>query len=151
MVGMKWNGAGELVDNPNAEWAISETTRASINELIQQALDEGMSPQDLADAIMSATDFSDWRAELIARTELAKSQSEGALAGWRASGVVSGKAWIVSSSHDSDDDCDGNVDDGVIDLDELFSSGDDSPPAHGNCQCDCVAEVMSGEDEESAA
>jgi hypothetical protein len=149
MVGMKWNDAGELVDNPDAEWAISETTRASINELIQQALDEGMSPHELADAITSATDFSAFRAEMVARTELAKAQTSGALAGWKESGLVSGKSWLLGSEN-VDDECTDNADEGVIDIDETFSSGDDAPPAHPNCACDCVAELMSAEEEEVA-
>ena len=33
------------------------------------------------------------------------------------------------------DDCEANEAAGLIDLDEAFPSGDDSPPAHPNCRC----------------
>jgi hypothetical protein len=32
--------------------------------------------------------------------------------------------------------CEDNADDGIIDFDETFNSGDDFPPFHPNCECD---------------
>src|SRR5205807_1478652 len=39
MVGMKWVD-GELVENPRAEWAISETTRDDLRRIIKQAFED---------------------------------------------------------------------------------------------------------------
>jgi hypothetical protein len=140
MVGMKWKG-DELVPNPNAKFAITETTRDDLRSLVDRAFEEGLTPKELQQRIEDLGAFSESRAEMIARTELAKAQSEGSLLGWKESGVVSGKRWLLSNEHGPADECDDNADVGVIDIDESFPSGDDTAPAHPHCYCDVVAEI----------
>ncbi len=150
MVGMKWVD-GELVTNPNAEWVITETTRTEIRALVQKAFEEGMAPRDLSIAIRDDVMFSRQRADMIARTELAKSQVKGALNSWKESGRVSGKYWILGSEHDVDDVCDMNVAAGTIPLGDDFPSGDPGAPAHPNCACDIIAVLKSAVETEAAA
>lgn len=137
MVGKKWVD-GELVDNPNAEWSIGETTRDNLRSLIEGAVVDGDSTTELMDAILTMGDFDEARAEMIARTELAFAHVQGNLEGWRASGVVEKKQWIVGEG--CCDEC-AVLDQEIVDLDETFSSGDEGPPAHPNCRCDVVAYV----------
>jgi hypothetical protein len=61
---------------------------------------------------------------------------------YKESGIVEGKEWILGSEHDDDDECDDNVNDGVIPLDEAFSSGDMEPLAHPKCVCDVMPVLM---------
>lgn len=134
MVGRKWID-GELVDNPNARWAITDSTRDSLKDLVTRAYSDGMSPAQLKTAIIEDHAFSPARAKLIAKTETAKASVQGSLNGWKRSGVVQGKESITSGDHDSDDECDEAEDAGVIDLDDDFPSGDDGPPFHPGCNC----------------
>lgn len=134
LVGMKYVD-GELVTNPRADWAINESTRDGLRDLISRAFDEGLSPTQLSDAIQESYLFSSARADAISRTELAMAHSAGELEAMRASGVVSGKEWLLGDNHEIEDDCDDNDGAGVIGLDEEFPSGDDGPPAHVNCAC----------------
>jgi 2'-5' RNA ligase len=133
MVGKKWVD-GELVDNPNAVWAITETTRDVLRTLIDDAFGQGQTPAELATSIENTGIFGAARADMIASTEMSKATIQGALSTAREVGVV-GKDWQTSGDHDLDDECDGNEDDGVIALEDNFSSGDDGPPAHPNCNC----------------
>jgi hypothetical protein len=144
MVGMKWVD-GELVPNPDAKWRITDETRDGINSLLTKAIEDGWSVDRFADELDGAYAFSGNRADVIARTETRLADSKGQLAGWKQSGVVAQKVWLVSNDGCCDD-CQGNADDGPIDIDDDFSSGDDSPPGHPNCQC-VVAPIVS-EDEE---
>lgn len=141
LVGRKFV-AGHLVDNPNAEWQITEATRDGLRALIERAYSEGLSPAALKKEIQANYQFSDARAKLIAKTETAKASIQGSLTGWKRSGVVEGKSSLISGDHDLDDECDENEADGVIPLDAEFSSGDDGPPYHPGCNCALVAELI---------
>lgn len=123
---------GELVTD------ISSTTRDEIRSLTVDAVEEGLSPGEFANSIEDSLAFSDARAEMIARTELAFAQVGGNMEGYRASKVVEQKQWLAS-----DGACDICVDlDGeVIDLDDSFDADGedvDAPPAHPNCRCDVL-------------
>lgn len=146
LVGKKWVD-GELVDNPNAEWAITESTRDGLRTLIESAYSDGMTPANLAKEIQQSYLFSSDRAKLVARTETARASIQGSLAGWKRSGVVEGKSSILSDDHDLDDECDENEDAGVIAIDDDFPSGDDGPPYHPGCNCALVAELVDEGDE----
>jgi len=143
LVGMKYVD-GELVANPRAEWAINESTRDGLQELISKAFDEGMTPTELGDAIQDDYLFSSARADMIARTELAYAHTQGELEAMKDSGVVSGKSLLLSDQHGEEDECDEAEAEGVVDLDD----GDVDPPLHPNCECTLVYEVA--EEEEAA-
>lgn len=134
MVGMKFVN-GELVENPDAAWAITDTTRDELRQLISKAFSEGMTPADLETAIEDSFQFSSARAEMIARTEMSKAHIQGALDAAKASGLVTHKFSMLSGNHDLDDECDDNADEGEIELEKDFPSGDDGPPFHPNCVC----------------
>lgn len=123
--------AGELVTQ------VDETTRQAVADLTAQALREGWSNDDLADALDSAEVFGPDRAERIARTETAFADVAGNLEGYRASGVVAAKRWIVADAGE----CDlcAELDGEEVGLDEDFpGDGGDGPPLHPNCRCDVL-------------
>lgn len=137
LVGKRVLDSGEVIDNPNIAYSITDTTRDNLRGIITRGLEEGMSVDQLADAIEESTAFSEQRAETIARTELADSHTQGNLAGWEESTVVAGKESILGSEHGPDDvdECDDNANAGVIALDDVFPSGHTGPPYHPNCIC----------------
>jgi hypothetical protein len=132
MVGRKWV-AGELIDNPNARWAIDEATRSILSTLIDNAIADGSTVSELANAITDSVAFSDDRATVIARTEVRYADSQGALASYAQCEAIVGKSW--SPDAEACVICQDNADASPIKLDEDFPSGDDAPPAHPNCEC----------------
>lgn len=139
LVGMRVLPDGTLVPSLNPDTAITEATRDLVRDTVTQAFTDGWSRDTLAERLQDAYAFSDQRADLIARTEISNAQIQGSLTGWRASGVVTQKQWILGSEHDRDDECDAAAGDGPVPLEATFSSGDDAPPAHPNCTCDLIA------------
>jgi HK97 family phage portal protein len=93
---------------------ISETTRNQVGDIIRRGIDQGWSVPDMQRALQEtfqqwidgsgdpdvqrwAMDrISDYRAELIARTETTKAVNWGAMQVYRESGMVSGKEWLAT-------------------------------------------------------
>lgn len=139
---------------------IDESTRDEIRDIISAGLESNIGMDAIADQLQDAYAFSEERADLIARTEIAMANQNGVLEGMRAArnaGVRLKKVWLPDA--EACDDCQDNGDDGAIDIDEAFSTGDDAPPAHPNCRCDMASEVEedsegeadAGDDEEDTA
>lgn len=132
MVGMKWVD-GKLVENPDAKWAISETTREDIKDLVEQAF-QGETPlTDLVEQIKESATFSEARAEMIARTEVSRAQVLGNVEAWKQTGLVKKVKWQTSLLEPCDI-CEENEDQEVT-LGKPFHTGDEYPPAHPNCRC----------------
>ena len=135
LVGMKWVD-GELVENPNAAWAITESTREFVRGDVARAIEEGMSNDDLAELLESNYAFSAERAEMIARTETAFADVAGNMAAYRESNLVESKEWLVGAGC-----CElcQELDGMIIPLDENFpNDGGDGPPLHPMCRCNVV-------------
>lgn len=133
LVGKRWTPEGELIDNPDAKWAIDESTRTMLRGTIEEALADNVSVDDLSDRIRASYAFSEKRASLIAETEVARANVQGALEGAREArdaGVVLQKVWLLGQ--EPCDICLDNAEQGPIELDDDFQSGDDGPPAHPN-------------------
>jgi SPP1 gp7 family putative phage head morphogenesis protein len=134
MVGMR-RVDGELVQNPDAKWRIDEGTRDMLRSTTERALNEGWSSQEMAAEIEASYPFSESRAEMIARTEIAKADIAGTMEGYRASGIVAGKTWLTAQDDMVSDECRECGEAGIIGLDDNFPSGEDAPPNHPNCRC----------------
>lgn len=135
MVGMKRNAAGDLVPNPKAKWRIDESTREMVRSTVETALTEGQSADELKAALLDGHAFSPERAEMIARTEMAKADMAGTMVGYRTSGLVMGKKWSTSQDDLVSQECVACEAAGAIGLDDTFPSGEDAPPNHPNCRC----------------
>lgn len=138
MIGMKWVN-GELVANPNAKWAISDTTRTQIRELIEDAFAKETPIAELVEEIQEAGAFSLQRAKMIAKTEVTRAQARGNLDSWKQTGVVRTAKWVTSSIHRCCDECDDNAAVGPIPIGDRFPSGATEPGAHPNCNCMLIA------------
>lgn len=131
MVGMKYDEDGALVENPDAKWAISDTTRDDLRDLIEQAFKQEAPIADLAQSIMEAGTFSAARAKMIADTEVQWAQARSSVETWQHSGLVIKTDWQVS-----------NLDPCVVCL--AFSEGGPYPlkttpipveDSHPHCHC----------------
>jgi hypothetical protein len=134
------NRGGQLIKD------LAGTTDDAMRELLSTAIDEGVTPDDLASQIEDLGAFGEVRASTIARTELAFAYVQGNVEGWRATGEVSRKRWILGDLHEKPDVCDDCVDAGDVELDAEFGdTGIDFPPAHPNCVCDVIPILSSDE------
>ena len=129
MVGMRWDGT-KLIQNPDAKWRIDEATRDMVRSTATEAVEGGWSNDRLASALADAHAFSEARAMNIARTETSRAQNDGAIAGWKATGVVGGREWSVGEG--CCDECE-EYEGVIVALDEEFEEGD--PPLHPSCRC----------------
>jgi Phage Mu protein F like protein len=135
--------SAELVKN------IDESTRDMLRTKIAAGLEAGSMREDIIDDIMESDVFSEKRATLIADTEVAMANGQGALAGYKeakAAGVKLKKIWVCDS--DPCPICEENQDIGEIEVESEFPSGDDCEVAHVNCLCHTES-VVEDEDDDS--
>ena len=145
LVGKTVNENGELVDNPDAKWAISDKTRDVVNQLVTDAVALHWDMDQLADKLTDTGVFSDYRAEMIARTEISFAQNDATLEMGRLAnerGVPVKKTWTTDG--DPCPLCQAAEAEGVKDIDEDFGDAGDGPPLHPNCMCE-VELVISDE------
>lgn len=124
----------ELVDNPNAKFVISDTTRDDLKDLIEKAFSKGTTFEDFEAAIKSAGTFSDARANLIARTEIAMAQVRGNMDMWKKSGIVQTVSIVLSGNHVEVDECDEAANGGPFPI-----HGVPVLPLHPLCMCGYLA------------
>jgi hypothetical protein len=133
LVGMKWVD-GELIENPNAEWAITETTRERLRAAIADIFaQEAPTMADVEAAVAKAGIFDEARAMMIAKTEVTRAQVQSNLMAWVESGVVSKVDWVLSDDHDIDDECDEAADGSPYEIEDVPEF-----PMHPNCECGIV-------------
>lgn len=135
---------------------ITETMRDRLRDAIADGLDENTGMQGILANILQAGIFDEDRADMIARTEVANANQQGALAGMKqaaGTGLYVTKEWYPDPQ--ACDICLDNAAQGEIPYDEEFDSGDDAPTAHPFCECSLLehsyasrAEFL-GEDEDA--
>jgi hypothetical protein len=110
---------------------LDETSVERLQDALATAWDKGGDFDSMVKAVTDTfEDFSTTRAELIAATEANDAYSEGREATARQMGMGQ-KRWNVGS--DGCPVCQENEDQGWIDIDDVFPSGDAAPTAHPNC------------------
>jgi hypothetical protein len=146
LVGKRVLQNGDIVDNPDARWAISDSTRDMIHDTIVRILQDNEGSDALIQDLQDSHAFSPARAEMVSRTEIAAANSRASMDAYdeaRTAGVRVMKEWILGA--EPCDECQANADEGPIELGDTFQSGDDEPPGHPNCVC-AIAPVV-GDDE----
>lgn len=133
MVGMRWVD-GELVSNPNARWAITESTRDWLREATTEAFERGLSPEKFARVIGGSPAFSRARARMIAHTEVGNATVASQLEVAVAAGATH-KRTFLSADHDDDDFCDAAAGEGEVPIDFDYGEGLYAPLFHPRCKC----------------
>jgi hypothetical protein len=146
MVGMRRLEDGTLVDNPNAEWAISKTTRKQVHDLVARATKEGWTTKQLADEIESATMW-EARADAVARSEVAIAVNQGAAETYKEAGVQTGT--VLDGPGCLEDGHDDSVA-GVNGETWTVTRFQEYPIGHPHCRRDFVPDVDSIETAEAA-
>jgi len=110
---------------------IDDTTRERIADAVADVYAGGGSYADAVKAIEDSFDaMTETRANTIATTELADVYNSAMLDSAKEAGDMQ-KTWNAEGP-DPCEECIANEDQGPLDLDEDFQSGDDAPPAHPN-------------------
>lgn len=130
LVGKQVTFEGKIINNPNAEFSILETTRQDIRQSISTSIALGENVTESTERLKSVIN-NPKRAEMIARTETVNSFGAGLHEFGAQSGAV-GKHW---QDVNADDICAMNADMGPIPLEQRYASGDLHPAAHPNCRC----------------
>jgi len=106
--------------------------------------------EDFIGSIMEDSEiFTEKRATLIADTEVANANGQGALAGYKeakAAGVNLKKIWVCDS--DPCPICVENQEAGASEVEDEFPSGDDAEIAHVSCERHTESVVTEGEGDE---
>jgi hypothetical protein len=142
LVGRRVLADGSIIDNPNPQWAISESTRDMIRTRIQSVIRGNEGSDALIEALETDHAFSPARARMVARTEIADINSRAQMETYRVAedaGVDVRKRWVLGPR--PCETCIANAAEGAIPLDQPFQSGDDTAPAHPNCVCAVTPEV----------
>jgi hypothetical protein len=130
LVGKRIDKNGIIIDNPRADYRITDKTRQDIRESIRTSLNLGEDIQSATERLRRTIN-NPKRAEVIARTETVNAYNKGLSVFANESGAI-GKEWQDFGANDI---CAVNSNAGVIPLSESFPSGDSEPAAHPNCRC----------------
>lgn len=114
---------------------LDKTSIERLQDALAGAWDQGGDYASMVKAVTDTfDDFTSTRAELIAQTEANDAYSAARKDTAAALGLDE-KRWDPDG--DACPECQANADQGWIDADEDFESGDDAPTAHPGCDCGC--------------
>lgn len=121
---------------------VAETTKDEVRRLVGLQAENGWSIDELKEQIIAhGVTASKSRATTIARTETAAAYSQGSIAAYRESGVVSHLEWLTADDDLTCDIC-APLSGKRVKLDSDFADGIGFPPAHPDCRC-AISPVVS--------
>lgn len=135
---------------------VSKTTYADVQRAMRDAIADGASIPDIADAISSSLlNASQWRAELIARTEVVSSYNGGVYEAGQTlpDDVAAGMVWIATSderTRPSHLEADGQIaqrgESFIIEGEELQYPGDPEGSPENTINCRCATAILTPDD-----
>jgi len=118
--------------------SVTSTAAEEIRLILIEGYQNGLSVADMARNISSYFDISEsYKAERLARTEIAFAQSEGSREAYRQSDVVVGMEWLANPN--ACEDC------AALDGREFDKFSGEGPPEHPNCECTLLPITAEGE------
>ena len=118
---------------------VTKEIQADVIKTVQNGLHEKKSLDGIKEDIKARFDvFSDWRSEMIGRTETTRILNEGKILGYKESGIKGKKVWSAAIDNRTTDICKRlngqsiELDNDFIDTETRKAYG--SPPAHPNCR-----------------
>lgn len=118
---------------------VTKEIQAKIINVVQDGIRDKSSIDDIKKDISGTFDkFSDWRSELIARTETNRILNQGKVLGYKESGLEGRKVWSTAIDSRTSPIC-LRLNNQQVELDDPFIDPEtrqafDNPPAHGNCR-----------------
>ena len=120
---------------------ITKELQSDIIQIVQEGINKNKTTKEIKEDIKGKFDvFSDWRSNMIARTETTRIINEGKVLGYKESGLKGNKVWMTAPYEPtrSSEICQ-RLKGQEVDLDDEFIDPDTrksffSPPAHPNCR-----------------
>jgi SPP1 gp7 family putative phage head morphogenesis protein len=114
--------------------SMNNTTLLALKDTLAEGLKEGEGIAEMTARVQDIyAEMTDWRAEMIARTEATFANNKGTLEGFKQSGVANAKEWIATlDDRTRDEHLDLNGD--IVGLEEKFDNGLEFPQEI-NCRC----------------
>jgi hypothetical protein len=113
--------------------SLDQTTIDDIISSVSESRLDGMTNSEAAQVLSDTFDeVSTSRADMITRTESANAMGDANYATAVENGATT-HDWVKADPNGAEDECDDNEAEGEIPIDQEFSSGDLSEPAHPNC------------------
>ncbi len=123
---------------------ITDSTMAVLREKVNSWVASGVPLDDMIKELAATGLYDDYRAFMIATTEITRAFGEGNIEAWKQSGIVKQVQWMTANDEVVCDIC-GVLDGNIIDLGDAGFEGYSSdpeelnmvecPPAHVNCRC----------------
>lgn len=130
LVGKRLTKDGDIIDNPNAKYRISDYVRRRIANQVKQSIGLGESKSDLIDRLKDIV-ADGTRAEKIAQTESVNAYGAGLHEFGRQSGATGKESQDVGAV----DECKDHADLGIVPLDYLYGGLYLYPAYHAGCRC----------------
>lgn len=130
LVGKRLGKDGTIIDNPNAKYKISNTTRNDIRSAIRTSLSLGENQEQAVDRLRNTVKNAK-RAELIAQTEAVNAYQGGLLEFGKKSGATGKESQALNTS----DRCADYDREGVVPLNYLYGGLYLGPSYHPRCRC----------------
>jgi hypothetical protein len=145
LVGKRVDKDGNIIDNPDAKYRISDETRNEIRESMQTSLNLG-EDQATATERLTKTLKNAARAELVAQTEAVNGYQGGMFAYAKAAGATRKESQYLGPTTTYNrktkkyvtakaDLCGTNAEAGPIPIDQPYPSGHQHPAFHPRCRC----------------
>lgn len=118
---------------------VTKEIQADIIKTVQNGINEAKSLTEIKDDVKGRFDkFSDWRSEMIARTETTRITNEGKILGYKESGIKGQKVWSTALDKRTSEICK-RLNGQTVALDDMFidpetRKGFQSPPSHPHCR-----------------
>jgi SPP1 gp7 family putative phage head morphogenesis protein len=144
----------KYIENRSYKFAkdINKTTASMIQDIMETSMEDGLSAKEISKLVQEVFEgCEDWRAKVIARTETIRASNEGAVEGYKQSGVVSEKEWLCTQDDRTCDWCLSMNGERVSIDKNFFDKGDEmelagevivldyddvgGPPLHPQCRC----------------
>ena len=114
---------------------MDEETKKRLAHTISKGIENKRGIPGLARDIRGEfTDMGKYRSELIARTETSNALSQASLDRMKDMDI-DGKEWVTAGDDRVSPECRGNEAEGIIPVNQAFSSGVMVPPQHPSCRC----------------
>lgn len=126
---------------------VNDTTRDRLRIALQEGIKLGEGVVPLGKRIGDVFDerLKGWELQRIARTETSEISNRAELISYKQNGVKK-KEWLTEP--DAPDAACKDNDGQVVDINDDFSSGDETPPVHPNCRCTVLPVVESFTEQE---
>lgn len=124
---------------------ITDTSKTNLRAEIKAGVEAGESTADIAKRIRVLSDeWSDWRADRIARTEVGSAFGAAHDQAARQIGVPMVKTWVATGDSRTRDEHRDVLNGQTVDIDEPFSNGAMTAPNGVNCRCVTIYQPKEG-------